>query len=82
MLLGFVDIPPASARGAVASASEDEWNTAHIEGLPKEVRAAIEHSARACGALITARHLFSRYIQDRVTGDRLIALHFEEVPEF
>jgi hypothetical protein len=77
-LLGFAGIPPASARGVVFSASEAH-GPAHIEGFPREVRATIEHSARACGAPIAAWHLFSRYIQDRVTGDRLIALHYEEV---
>jgi hypothetical protein len=78
-LLGSAGIPPAAARGAIASAPGDEWNTAHVERLPREVRATIERSAQACGMPITARRLFSRSIQDRVTGDRLIALHFEEV---
>jgi hypothetical protein len=48
-------------------------------GLPPEVRANVERSTRACGAPVAALHLFSRYIQDRLTGDRFIALHFEDV---
>jgi hypothetical protein len=78
-LLGLASIPPAAARGAIGSASGDKWNTAHVESLPTEVRAAIERSARSCGMPITARRLFSRSIEDQITGDRLIALHFEEV---
>jgi hypothetical protein len=76
-LLGLAGVLPASARGSMPS--EDPWNPAHIEGLPGEVRASIERSTSACGAPVAALHLFSRYIQDRVTGDRFIALHFEEV---
>jgi hypothetical protein len=78
-LLGLVGIGPAAARGTIGSASGDVWNTAHVERLPREVRAAIERSAQACGMPITARHLFSRSIEDQITGDRFIALHFEEV---
>jgi hypothetical protein len=76
-LLGLAGVLPASARGGMPS--EDTWNPAHIERLPQEVRASIERSTRACGAPVAARRLFSRYIQDRVTGDWFIALHFEEV---
>jgi hypothetical protein len=75
-LLGLAVVLPALARGGTPS--EDPLNRAHIEGLPWEVRDSIERSIRACGAGFAARHLFSRYIQDRVTGDRFIALHFEE----
>jgi hypothetical protein len=76
-LLGLAGTLAASARDGMPS--EDPLNRAHIEGLPPEVRANIERSTRACGAPVAALHLFSRYIQDRVTGDRFIALHFEEV---
>ena len=34
---------------------------------------------RAPRAPFAARHFFSRYKQDRVTGDQLIAIHFDEV---
>jgi len=76
-LLGLAGVLPASARGSAPS--EDPLSPAHIEGLPPEVRANIERATRACSAPVAALHLFSRYIQDRVTGDRFIALHFEDV---
>ena len=76
-LLGLAGVLPASARSITPS--EDPLSPAHIERLPREVRASIERSTRACGSGVAARHLFSRYIQDRVTGDRFIAIHFDEV---
>jgi len=76
-LVGLAGISPAAARSAAPS--EDPWNPAHFGGLPGVVRATVEHSARACGSPLIAMHLFSRYIQDRVTGDRFIALHFEDL---
>ena len=76
-LLGLAGVLFALARGGAPS--EDPLSPAHIEGLPPEVRANIERATRACGAPVAALHLFSRYIQDRVTGDRFIALHFEDV---
>jgi hypothetical protein len=79
-LLGLAGVLPTSARAVVApSSSEDQFNQAHIEALPQEVRDSIERATRACGAPVEARRLFSRYIQDRLTGDRFIALHFEDV---
>jgi hypothetical protein len=77
LLLGLTGVLPASARGGTPP--EDPLSRAHIEDLPQEVRGSIEHSTRACGAGFAARHFFSRYIQDRVTGDRFIAIHFDEV---
>ncbi len=47
-LLGLAGLPHASARGGMAL--EDPWNPAHLEGLPRGVRASIERSTRACGA--------------------------------
>jgi hypothetical protein len=76
-LFGLGGALPVLARGDTPS--EDPLSPAHIEGLPPEVRASIERATRACGAPVAALHLFSRYIQDRVTGDRFIALHFEDV---
>jgi hypothetical protein len=76
-LLGLGGVLPTLARDGMPS--EDPLSPAHIERLPPEVRANIERSTRACGAPVAALHLFSRYIQDRVTGDRFIALHFEDV---
>jgi hypothetical protein len=76
-LLGLAGVLPASARSITPS--EDPLSPAHIERLPREVRASIERSTRACGSGVAARHLFSRYVQDRVTGDRFIAIHFDEV---
>ena len=77
-LLGLAGTPPAAARGVAVSVDRDEWNPAHVEMLPAEIRAGVERFARACGMPITARRLFSRSIQDQLTGDRLIALHFDE----
>jgi len=77
-LFGLAGIPPVAARGAADSADRDEWNRAHVETLPAEIRAGVERFARACGMPITARRLFSRSIRDQVTGDRLIAVHFDE----
>ncbi len=76
-LLGLAGVLPASARSSIPS--EDPLSPAHIERLPREVRASIERSTRACGAGFAARHFFSRYIQDRITGDRFITIHFDEV---
>ena len=76
-LLGVGGVLPALARDGMPS--EDPLDRAHIEGLPPEVRTNIERSTRACGAPVAATHLFSRYIQDRVTGDLFIALHFGDV---
>ena len=76
-MLGFEEALPASARGVTPS--EDPLRRAHIEDLPREGRDSIERSTRACGAGFAARHFFSRYIQDRITGDRFIAIHFDEV---
>lgn len=76
-LFGLAGVLPALARSSTPS--EDPLSAAHIKRLPREVGASIQHSARACGAAFAARHLFSRYIQDRVTGDRFIAIHFDEV---
>jgi hypothetical protein len=69
---------PAWARGGPLHL-EGPWHSAHVEGLPQEVRASVERSSRACGAPITAQHLFSRYIQDGLTGDQFIAIHFDEM---
>ena len=76
-LLGLAGVLPASARSSMPP--EDPLSPAHIERLPREVRASIERSTRACGPGVAARHFFSRYIQDRITGDRFIAIHFDEV---
>jgi hypothetical protein len=77
LLIGLAGLLPASARSRMPL--EDPWNPAHLEGLPREVRANIERTTRACGAPIAAQHLVSRYIQDRVTGDRFVAIHFDQV---
>ena len=66
------------ARASSVAISEDPLNPAHIETLPREVRANIGRAARACGAGFGARHAFSRSIQDRVTGAQFISIHFDE----
>lgn len=76
-LLWLVGIPPAAAHSSLPS--EDPWNPAHIEVLPREVRATVEHFGRVCGSPVAGLRLFSRYIQDRVTGDKFISLHFEDL---
>jgi hypothetical protein len=76
-LLGLAGVLPAFARGPTPP--EDPLSRAHIEDLPREMRDSIQRSTHACGAGFAARHLFSRYIQDRITGDRFIAIHFDEV---
>jgi len=76
-LLGLAGVLPAFARGPTPP--EDPLSRAHIEDLPWEMRDSIQRSTHACGAGFEARHLFARYIQDRITGDRFIAIHFDGV---
>jgi hypothetical protein len=77
-LFTLAGLAPAAARSGGTS-TDDPWNPAHIGGLPQEIRAGIEHSTRACGASVAAKHLVSRYIEDRGSGERFIALHFDEI---
>jgi hypothetical protein len=66
------------AKASNPTLPEDPLNPAHVETLPREVRASIGRVSRACGAGFGAKHAFSRSIQDRVTGDRFISIHFDE----
>lgn len=76
-MITFLGLHPAVARGGLSL--QDLWSPSHIEELPPEVRVEVYRATRGCGGPIAARRLFSRYIQDHVSGDRFIALHFEEI---
>jgi hypothetical protein len=68
---------PAAGRGRLPG--EDPWNPSHIAGLPREIRAEVARWQQACGAPLAALHYFSRRIRDGTSGDRFIALHFDEL---
>ncbi len=77
-------IGPRFSRGAPSAGSQQHSLGRPIEpsayrAAPPGSRDSIERSTRACGAGFAARHYFSRYIQDRITGDRFITIHFDEV---
>src|SRR5271165_3010313 len=60
------------ARGGGIS-SHEEWNPAHLNWLPPEVRAAATRMARVCGEPLAARHLFALSMRDQTTGENFIA---------
>jgi len=51
---------PVLARSA-GMASEDRWNSRHIDGLPAEIRRGAAAHAAACGRPLAAEHAFALY---------------------
>ena len=77
MLLTLAGQFPAVARGGIRP--EDPWSPTHIAQLPPEIRVDVKHATSGCEAPIAALHLLSRRIHDRTSGERFIAIHFDEL---
>jgi hypothetical protein len=76
-LLTLAGLLPAAGIGT--GFAKDPWSTSRVRQLPPEVRARIERSAADCEEPRAARASFDRYIQDRSSNDRFIALHFHDL---
>ncbi|WP_441252021.1 hypothetical protein AB8A28_05335 [Tardiphaga sp. 71_E8_N1_1] len=56
--------------------AQDHWNPAHLQNLPRGLRAIVQKWEAACGGSIAAAQQFALYLT--VPGGELVALHFDD----
>lgn len=64
---------PAFSHSAV---TQDRWNPAHLEHLPREIRGIVKKWEAACGGSLAAAQQFALYLT--VSGTEFVALHFDD----
>lgn len=64
---------PAFSHSGIA---QDRWNPAHLQNLPRGLRAIVQRWEVACGGSLAAAPQFALYLP--VPGGELVALHFDD----
>jgi hypothetical protein len=68
-----------SANGRSGSPTPPRSSVARIEGLPQEIQRYVETWRAKCGGPLAAGTSFDRYFANGRSGDRFIALHFNDL---
>src|SRR6516164_1329767 len=79
MTLDFICLPPLAAGRSGGMSHPDGASTRHVDELPPQIRKALSRWQSACGAPLAAKPLFALALSDKISGYRLISLHFHEL---